>query len=74
MTVSSPYLTLRETQTYLNLGSPAAVYRLIREHGLPFCRIGGRYRFDVRELDAFAHGHDSALTQTRALREAKRRA
>ena len=62
----SPYLTARETVAYLRLGSSNALYRLIREHRLPFCRVGRNYRFDRRELDAWAHGFGSALEQVRA--------
>lgn len=61
-----PYLTAKQTIAYLNLGSTSALYRLIREHRLPFCRVGRNYRFDRRELDAWAHGYPSALEQLRA--------
>lgn len=73
MSAPTPYLTLPEAQAYLNLTAPRAIYRLIREHALPFCRVGRLYRFDVRELDAWVHGHGSAIEQTRALRETQRR-
>lgn len=66
----SPYLTSRETIEYFRLGSWSALYRLIREHRMPFCRVGGRYRFDRRELDAWAHGFSSAIEQVRAGRHA----
>lgn len=68
--MTSPYLTAHEAVTYLRLGSLSALYRLIREHRLPSCRIGRLYRFDTRELDAFAHGHNSALEMARAIRKA----
>ena len=51
--MTSPYLTARETIAYLRLGSKSALYRLIREHRLPFCRRGKKYLFDTRELDAW---------------------
>ena len=57
----SPYLTADEAIAYLKLGSPSALYRLIREHRLPACRRGRLYLFDRRELDAWAHGHASAV-------------
>jgi excisionase family DNA binding protein len=60
-----PYLTAKQTIAYLSLGSSSALYRLIREHRLPFCRVGRNYRFDKRELDAWAHGFGSALEQVR---------
>jgi excisionase family DNA binding protein len=66
----NPYLTPSETIAYLKLGSRSALYRLIREHALPYLRVGGRYRFDVREIDAWAHGHTSAIEWTRSQRKA----
>jgi excisionase family DNA binding protein len=64
-----PYLTAKQTIAYLNLGSTNALYRLIREHRLPFCRVGRNYRFDKRELDAWVHGFSSAIEQFRADRK-----
>lgn len=64
----SPYLTAAETITYLKLSSTSALYRLVREHQLPYCRVGRLYRFDVREVDAWAHGHGSAIERARVLR------
>jgi len=46
------------------------LYRLVREHRLPFCRRGRLYLFDRRELDAWTHGHASALDFSRAKRSA----
>ena len=63
-----PYLTAREAMAYLKVNSQTALYRLIREHRMPFCRVGRLYRFDVRELDAWTHGHGSALEMVRATR------
>jgi excisionase family DNA binding protein len=63
--MESPYLTARETLAYLRIGSQSALYRLIREHALPFCRVGRLYRFDRRELDAWMRGFGSALEQVR---------
>jgi excisionase family DNA binding protein len=62
------YLTAREAMAYLKLGSQNALYRLIREHRMPFTRIGRLYRFDRAELDAWARGHGSVLEQRRAER------
>jgi excisionase family DNA binding protein len=64
--IESPYLTAAEAIAYLKLGSESALYRLIREHRLPNCRRGRLYLFDRRELDAWVHGHGSALEFTRA--------
>ena len=55
----------------MKLGSPSALYRLVREHRLPFCRRGRQYLFDTRELDAGVHGYDSALERTRAARKVR---
>ena len=63
-----PYLTAKQAIAYLNLGSTNALYRLIREHRLPFLRVGKLYRFDKRELDAWAHGYPSAIEQSRSER------
>ncbi len=68
----TPYLTVKEAVAYLNLGSTDALYRLIKEHRLPFCRVGRNYRFDQRELDAWAHGFDSSVEQLRAVRGVRR--
>ena len=70
LTIESPYLTTREAMAYLKLTNQWAIYRLIREHRMPFCRVGGAYRFDRRELDAWTHGHASAIDQIRALKRA----
>lgn len=49
--MSSPYLTVKEAVSYLRLGSESALYRLIREHRLPYGRRGRIYLFDTRKLD-----------------------
>lgn len=73
-TVESPYLTAWEAIAYLRLPTTAkdkgksALYALMREHRLPYLRCGRNYRFDRRELDAWLHGHDSALEWARAQR------
>lgn len=67
-TIESPYLTTREAMAYLNVSRINSFYRFIREHGMPFCRMGRHYRFDRRELDAWMHGHASAIDQVRALK------
>lgn len=64
--MTSPYLTAKETIEYLRLGSNNALYRLIREHRLPFCRVGRNYRFDTRQLDSWMRGFDSHLEHVRA--------
>jgi excisionase family DNA binding protein len=63
-----PYLTPAETITYLKLGSSSALYRLIREHRLPFCRVGRLYRFDRADIDAWARGYGSVLERARVER------
>lgn len=68
--IESPYLTAAEAIAYLRLGSPSALYHLIREHKLPYGRRGRLYLFDTRELDAWVHGHDSAIEWARAQRVA----
>jgi len=58
--IPSPYLTAAEAQAYLRLGSANALYRLVREHGLPYCRKGRHYLFDRRDLDAWIHNTGSS--------------
>jgi excisionase family DNA binding protein len=67
-TVESPYLTANEAMSYLRLGNLSSLYRLTREHRLPFCRIGRHYRFDRRELDVWLHGYSSEIEMVRAAR------
>jgi len=67
--IESPYLTAREAIAYLRCGSQSALYRLIREQRLPFCRRGRLYLFDRRELDAWLHGYDSLLEQLRSKKQ-----
>lgn len=62
----SPYLTAREAVDYLRLGSESALYRLVREHGLPNLRRGRLYLFDTREIDAWLRGAGSAIELVRA--------
>lgn len=71
--IVSPYLTTEEAVSYLKLGSDSALYRLIREHRLPTCRRGRLYLFDTREIDAWAHGHDSALEQARSIQLSRKK-
>lgn len=52
----SPYMTPAETIDYLRLKSRGALQRLMAEHRLPFLRLGGKLRFDTRELDAWLRG------------------
>ena len=68
MTSPTPYLTAREAMTYLKLESSSALYRLVREHRLPFCRRGRLYLFDQRELDAWLRGFNSEIEMVRASR------
>lgn len=66
--IVSPYLTAAEAVVYLKLGSDSALYRLVREHRLPACRRGRLYLFDTREIDAWVHGHQSAIEWARSQR------
>lgn len=49
--IQSPYLTAHEAIPYLRLNSLRGLYRLIKEHGLPYGRRGRIYLFDTRKLD-----------------------
>jgi excisionase family DNA binding protein len=66
-TATSPYLTLPQASAYLNV-STRAIYRLVEQHGLPFCRVGRLYRFDQRELDAWMHGRETVPVPVAARR------
>jgi excisionase family DNA binding protein len=70
--VRSPYLTAREAIEYLRLPSEDALYRCIRE-GLPHCRLGRLYRFDMRELDSYLKGFTSPLEMARATTRSTRK-
>lgn len=64
--VVSPYLSAAEAVVYLRLKTSAALYWLVREQHLPFCRRGRLYLFDTREIDAWTHGHGSSVEWKRA--------
>lgn len=49
--VDTPHLTAEEAVQYLRLPSLRALYRAIKEHRLPFGRIGRQYRFHKAHLD-----------------------
>ncbi len=55
----SPYLDAREAVAYLRLRSLSCLYHHIKENRLPTLRRGGRYLFDMRELDAWLRGTNS---------------
>jgi excisionase family DNA binding protein len=70
--IVSPYLTAAEAQAYLRLGSATALYRLVREHGLPYCRKGRHYLFDRRDIDAWIHQTGSLTVSDRTLARVRR--
>lgn len=41
---------------HLGIGSLTALYRLIDDHGLPFGRVGRKYRFRRIDLDEWVAG------------------
>lgn len=63
--VESPYFDSKEAMAYLRLKYQQQLHHLIKEHGLPTLRCGGRLRFDKRELDAWLRG-TTALELRRA--------
>lgn len=69
---ASPYKTAREAVDYLRLTSLSSLYHLIRQQGLPHVRRGGRYLFDVRELDRWLRGE--TVVDLRARRTHRRSA
>ena len=54
--VESPYLDSNEAVQYLKIKTLSALYFLMREHACPYLRMGGRLRFDKRDLDAWLRG------------------
>lgn len=51
--IEGAYLTSEQAREYLSLPSVGALYWHIRENRLPAVRIGRRYRFRRRDLDAW---------------------
>jgi len=70
--VRSPYLDARGAIAYLQLPSHSSLYRLIRQHALPFNRRGRLYLFDRRDLDAWVKGFGSAIEMARAEKRSSR--
>lgn len=68
--MDSPYLTAREAMAYLRVESQSVLYRLVKQHKLPFCRRGRLYLFDRRELDVWLRGFNSEIEMARARRRA----
>ena len=68
-TIDTPYLDSKEAMTYLRLKYQQQLQHLMKEHGLPTLRCGGRLRFDKRELDAWLRG-TSALELKRQSKRA----
>ncbi len=58
---NSPNLTVHDVMAYVGVGAESAVYRLIRDHGLPFRRLGRRYRFKQIEIDAWLKPNGATL-------------
>jgi excisionase family DNA binding protein len=49
--VRPEWLTPAQAIAHLQIGSLSALYRLVREHRLPYGRIGKHYRFRRDHLD-----------------------
>jgi excisionase family DNA binding protein len=48
------YWTASEVAAYLHLPSRTAVYRLVREHDLPYRSVGRQLRFVKAEIDVWS--------------------
>lgn len=59
--IESPWFKSREAMAFLGFDSISVLYYHIRENRLPFHRIGGRYRFNRLELQAWVEGQRSSL-------------
>jgi excisionase family DNA binding protein len=68
--IDTPYMTAQEAMRYLKVESSSNLYRLIREHRLPFCRRGRSYLFHRDELDVWLHGFTSEIEMVRAKKRA----
>ncbi len=62
-------MTTAEVMAYLRCGSKWALYSLIKEWHLPYCKRGRLYLFDWRDIDAWVHGHPNAVEYVRARRK-----
>lgn len=51
-----PLMTVEQLRVHLGLPSHKAVYRLIEQQGLPFRRVGARYRFAWAEVEQWTLG------------------
>ena len=51
--LSDRLMTTEECRVYLNLGSLDAVYRMVREYGLPRIAVGPVFRFRVSEVEGW---------------------
>lgn len=56
MTPDGPYLSPEEAVAYLRLPSVSQLYKLIREHSLPYRRRGRCYIFCPADLDTWTKG------------------
>lgn len=68
--VESLYLTALQAVEHLKLKTLSALYYHIKENRLPTLRVGNRYRFDKRELDAWLHGFNSRIEMVLAQKRA----
>ena len=48
------YISVSETAVYLGL-SIGAIRKWIRMRSIPFCRLNGAIRFDIQEIERWAH-------------------
>lgn len=57
------WIDVRGAMQHLGMSSEAAIYRLIRDHRLPYGRVGRHYRFRRDQLDQWAErrGLDSDI-------------
>lgn len=49
---TSPLLTVKDVANYLGV-TQRTVYRLMKEHSLPACKVGGQWRFKAESLEVW---------------------
>ena len=63
-------LTTKEVARYLKL-RPETVLRKVKKGEIPAIKMGGRFRFDTRQIDKWL-SHSSTLKKRVLVKEAKR--
>jgi excisionase family DNA binding protein len=69
LSIREPLLTTEDVMGRLGLGSVNAVYRMVRDFGLPRRRVGGVFRFVPSEVEAWLERQNApAIAAARSAR------